>query len=358
MKQNIFFGDSYYTLFALKIYTRLISREWFTYADIMADHLGKKSSSELPYNVSKCDHYGEMKKAFCDVRKIINEKIGQECLEEDGNNRNKRFRYIGTDDNPLSEMRDARVINDLKEYWQFCQNSASFFPLSWLEHFFKNTMDLLDIETKRKRGEQVLSTSFDRMLTNIEYLPHLYEAIVSKQVLSITYKPYMEEEHTLTFHPHYLKEFNGRWFLFGHAEGKNPEFGYNIALDRIRSFNEENREYMSAPRGFYDDYFKDIVGVTHLEGYEAQPVHIRVHDEYMYKLIETKQIHPSRKESVPFGEHDDGKYGEFVVNVEYNNEFIGCILQLGNGVEVVAPKDVRDKIKNRILKMAERYKSD
>ena len=358
MKQNIFFGDSYYTLFALKIYKRLISREWFTYADVMADHLGKESLAE--FNVSNCDNYGELKKAFRDLRKTINDKIGQECLEEDGNNRNKRFRYIGTEDDPLSEMRDAKVINDLKEYWQFCQNSAGFFPLSWLEYFFKDTMDLLDIKTKRRRGEQVLSTSFDRMLTNIEYLPLLYDAIVNKQVLSITYKPYIEEERTLIFHPHYLKEFNGRWFLFGHAEGKEPEFGYNIALDRIvrRPFNEEDCEYDPAPRGFYDDYFKDIVGVTHLEGYKAQPVHIRVHDEYMYKSIETKPIHPSQKESVPFGEHDDGKYGELVVNVELNNEFVGRILQMGNGIEVVAPKEIRDKIKNRVLKMAKHYESD
>ena len=49
-------------------------------------------------------------------------------------------------------------------------------------------------------------------------------------VLEIDYKPYDEEEVTLMFHSHYLKEYNGRWHLFGHAEGKEPEYGYNIAL--------------------------------------------------------------------------------------------------------------------------------
>ena len=48
--------------------------------------------------------------------------------------------------------------------------------------------------------------------------------------MEIEYKPYDEEQVTLLFHPHYLKEYNGRWHLFGHAEGRVPEFGYNIAL--------------------------------------------------------------------------------------------------------------------------------
>ena len=218
IRNNIFDGDSYYAQFAQVTYKRLVSRLWVTYSDIMADHLGYTSSKELTCNVSNCDNYGELKKAFRDIRKLINERLGGECLEEEGNNRNKRFRYIGIDDDPLADMRNAKVINDLKQYWRFCQDSAGFFPSSWLEYFFKDSRDLLDIKSKRKKGEQVLSASLDRMLTNIDLLPRLYEAITNKQVLSIVYKPYDEEERTLTFHPHYLKEFNGRWHLLGHAE--------------------------------------------------------------------------------------------------------------------------------------------
>ena len=184
------------------------------------------------FTVSSGTGYGELKKAFPAVRKSIQEKLGTECFEEEGNNRNKRFRYIGNDDDPLADMRNAKVINDLRQYWRFCQDSAGFFPSSWLEYFFKDSRDLLEIKTKRKKGEQVLSVSIDRMLTNIEILPFLYEAIVRKQVLSIVYKPYNEEKRTLVFHPHFLKEYNGRWNLFGHAEGHSPENGYNIPLDR------------------------------------------------------------------------------------------------------------------------------
>lgn len=154
LRNNIFDGDSYYAQLAQATYKKLMSREWVTYADIMSEHLGLKSPQELPCNVSNCDNYGELKKSFRDVRRIISEKMGQECLKEDGNNRNKRFQYIGSDNDPLADMRNAKVISDLKQYWQFCQDSAGFFPLSWLEFFFKDSKDLLDIKAKRKRGSK------------------------------------------------------------------------------------------------------------------------------------------------------------------------------------------------------------
>ena len=225
MRKNLFDGESYHAMFAQVAYRWLMSRKWVTYADIMADYLGLKSAKDLPCNVSNCDNYGELKKAFRDIRSTIITIVGEGCFEEEGNNRNRRFRYIGKENDPLSEMRNAKVINNLRQYWKFCQDSAGFFPKSWLEYFFKDCQDLLEMKSRKQKGEQVISASVDRILTNIEYLPMLYEAIVNKQVLEIDYKPFGGDLETLIFHPQYLKEYNGRWNLFGHAEGHSPENG-------------------------------------------------------------------------------------------------------------------------------------
>ena len=358
MRNNIFDGESYYAMFAQVTYKRLMTREWVTYADIMADYLGLKSFKELTCNVSNCDNYGELKKAFRDIRKIINEKLDGENVKEDGNNRNKRFRYIGKDDDPLVDMRNAKVISDLKQYWQFCQDSAGFFPISWLEYFFKDSRDLLDIKNKRQNGEQVLSASLDRMLTNIDLLPSLYIAITNKQVLSVEYKPYEEETRTLVFHPHFLKEYNGRWHLFGHVENMLPEYGYNIALDRIVNKPRElyKHEYVAAPNGFYNKFFNDIVGVSHQADSKVEDVRIRAHSLYIFKLTETKRIHHTQETVAPFSKHENGEYGEFSVQVEINNEFIGRILQMGAGLEIVSPDNVRKMFKQRVEKLAELYK--
>lgn len=361
MRKNLFDGDCDFAAFAQISYKLLMTREWVTYKSIMDICYPK----DKKFTVSSGTGYGELKKAFPAVRKAIQEKLGNDCFEEEGNNRNKRFRYVASDDDPLADMRNAKVISDLKQYWQFCQDSAGFFPSSWLDYFFKDSRDLLDIKAKRRTGEQVLSASLDRMLANIDLLPYLYVAIKRKQVLSIVYKPYDEEERTLIFHPHYLKEFNGRWHLFGHADGQTPEFGYNIALDRICSKPQElyNMAYTSAPKEFYDNFFKYIVGVSHMKDisgkpYKVQPIRIRAHNNYIYRLIETKIIHPSQEVVINYGKHEDGEYGEFVVNVELNNEFIGRILQMGDGLEIVAPDEVRLIFKKRVLELAKRYEID
>lgn len=355
--RNLFDGDSYHAMFARITYRWLISRNWFTYADIMADSMMLESAKDLSCNVSNCDNYGELKKAFCDVRNAIKARLGEDCFEEQGNNRAKLFKYIGADDDPLADMRNAKVVKDLKTYWRFCQDSAGFFPISWLEFFFKDCQDLLDIKAKKQRGEQVLSASLDRMLTNIELLPFLYQAIVDKRVLSIDYKPYEEETRTLTFHPHYLKEFNGRWHLFGHADEQSPEYGYNVALDRIVGRPREiySIDYIPAPAGFYKDFFNNIIGVSHLVNTEVYDIHVRAHTLKVFMLTETKKLHHSQETIIPFGVHDDGEYGEFFIKVEVNNEFIGRILQMGAGLEIVYPPEVRSVFESRVIELAKLY---
>lgn len=356
-RNNIFFGDSYYALFATNTYNRLISRKWFTYADVMADFMNLNSANELPCNVSKCDRYGELKKAFPDVLDVIKDKLGNNCIEESGNNRNKRYRYIGNDKDPLADMRNAKVVNDLKQYWQFCQDSAGFFPTSWIEYFFNGCQDILDIKNRRQKGEQVLSSSLDRVLTNIEFLPFLYECIKNKNVLSVQYKPFEDELQEFTFHPHLLKEYNGRWFLFGHAEGQTPEFGYNLALDRIakRPNKLSIRTYISAPKNFYNDFFKNIIGVSHYDTQEVKKITIRAHTKKIFKLMETKPIHRSYTIETEYGIHEDGEYGDFSINIECNKEFIARILQMGEGLEIISPIEIRDEFKRIIYEMMKHY---
>lgn len=352
-RKNLFDGESHKAQFAIIAYRQLMSRQWVANADIMAEYLGLKSASELPYTISKCEHVKELSKALMDIK----DALGRCNVEEDGNNKSRRFRYVGKDTDPLAGMRNAKAINNLRQYWKFCQDSAGFFPKSWLEYFFKDCQDLLDMKAKRQKGEQVISASLNRILTNIEYLPSLYEAITKKMVLEIDYKPFDEEEITLMFHPHYLKEYNGRWHLFGHTEGREPEYGYNIALDRIQSKPRERSkiEYVSAPKHFYDEFFKDIVGVSHLMGAQKEHIVIRAHSLYIYKLMDTKPLHQSYTVVKPYAQYDDGEYAEFSVDVEPNNEFYGRILQMGAGLEIVSPDSVRDEMAQRVHELATLY---
>lgn len=366
-RKNLFDGGCK-AQFADITYRWLMSRRWVTYADVLAEYLGFNSADDLEYSVSKYYEYTkdddekrkgirELKKAFPEVCDAIRERVGGNGIVEDGNNRNKRFKYVGENDNPLADMQVAKTIDNLNQYWKFCQDSAGLMPMPWLEYFFKNCHDILAIRKKRQKGEQVISASLDRILTNIEYLPSLYEAITNKIVLEIDYKPFDEEEVTLMFHPHYLKEYNGRWHLFGHADGREPEFGYNIPLDRIQSKPRERAkvEYVPAPKHFYDEFFKDIVGVSHKNGVQKEHIIIRAHTHNIFKLMDTKPIHQSYTVTKPFAQYEDGEYAEFSVDVEPNNEFYGRILQMGAGLEIVSPKSVRSEITKRVQDLADLY---
>lgn len=365
-KRNPFDGKGARTDFAWCIYERLMTREWFSHADVMVDYLNKgkkadnklKSAEDLPFSISKCENGGELRKAFSDINALMKEKAGSDCIETDGNNRNKVFRYVGKDKDPLCDYHYNRVINDIRTYVQFCEDSAGFLPRVWLDHFFSETIDLLRITDRKKGDDQIISSSIDRELTNIELLPVIYEAIRDKRVLKLQYKSYNKETKSLVFHPHLLKEYNGRWFIFGHAEGENPEFGYNLALDRLvdePGIMPVSEKYISAPKGYYAEFFRNIVGVSHTKDNQPKQITIRAISHKIFKLTETKKIHPSQVTTKEYGEYEDGKYGEFTLYVQPNDEFIGCVLQMGDGLAIVSPEEVKDLFRNRISNMLDLY---
>lgn len=314
-RKNLFNGDSGYAAFTNAAYKLLKQGNWVTYADILAEAKHLKSAKELQYSVSKDSEYGELRKAVPDTIKAIQAIEGKDSIFVEGTNRDRKYKYVGKSKDPLADLRNERAVNDLRRYLRFCQDSAGFFPESWLKYFF-STQDFVEFKTKKDRG--VISVSIDRILNNIEFLPFLYEQIIEKNVLSICYKPYNEEESTLIFHPHFLKEYNGRWYLYGHAEGKNPEHGYSLALDRIqaRPTVYKETEYIPAPADFYKNYFENLVGVTHSRTREVLHIVLRTTSNYMYNLLNTKPLHPSHTVIKPFGKYEDGEYGLFSIDAE------------------------------------------
>lgn len=362
MWQNLFEGDKYKTLFAVIIYRRLMSRRWVSHADAMAEFLGLESAEKLPYSISKCAHVTALRKAFSEVCHTLKEQVGKNCIQEEGNNRNKRFCYVGKDDDPLAGMLKAVFRKDLNDYYRFCQDSAGFFPNSWIEHFFDRTFDLFEIKQKREQGHEFIGSEMTRLHKNIEWLPFIYECIRDHKVLKVAYHEKYLIATIVTFHPHYLKEFNGRWHIFGSIERKDPSVGktiinegQNIPLDRIdeKPAITNDTKYLPPDKIRYPEYFNDIVGVSHMENEELHDITVRIHDKYMFGLVETKPIHHTQKTLKDFD--DILGYGEVTMTLRTNNEFFGRILQLGHDLEIVSPKEVRDDIAQRISKMNKVY---
>ena len=354
--KNIFAGGSVRATFVSIIYEELKKREFVSYADVLSKFLDNNKIDFNKQILNTGKGYNQLKKAFPEVIQAL-ETVCPGCIVDNGKKgKGKAFKYIGDNDDPLAEDQKAVVQKSVEDYVAFCKASAGILPASWFSSFFENTQILLDTNRESKDGEMRISSGAEQNLTNIDLLPVFYKAITNKQVLSFDYQPFGQELFTLTFHPQFIKEHNGRWFVFGDAD-REPYQAFNVPLDRIVGEVTEinDVEYIPAPKGFYQDYFKNIVGVTHENGAKVEEVVIRTKTEYQHGLLLTKPLHHSQNETQPFGEHDGQWYGEVRLMIEPNRELCGKILAYGQYLEVTCPQSLREQIREIIKKQFDQY---
>lgn len=359
--KNPFARGGVYGKYARKTYDLLMTKEW-----ISNEIIHNKTYPDEPIpkrGISQTEHYSQFKQAVSGIKDLIEAKC-PDTIESEGSNRKKRFRYVGDDNDPLEDLRNAVTIKNLKVYAEFCQDSAGFIPIEWLKHFFKNTYDWLNIRDTKDRGEQIVEADVNRGLHNIELLPLFYDAIKEKKVVRFQYHHFLfSEPKQVTMHPHFLKEYNGRWHIFGKTSDLDNKLDNELdiahaALDRIKKHNGEWIEpvpdivYESAPpNGYYSKRFEHVVGLTSFPDQLPCCVHVRAKNKIMYGLTRTKPLHHTQQEIIPF----NGEFAEFTLNVELNNEFFGRILQMGEGLEITEPEEARHLIKSKVEELSKIY---
>ena len=199
----------------------------------------------------------------------------------------------------------------------------------------------------------------DERLTNLSIVKELAKYL-GKTVISFQYLQGFENMQKITMHPHLLKEYNSRWFLFGYVV---EESGYpkvvNFALDRIEYRKPEDikilrqETFVRAPRNFYDEYFKDIVGVTRKEGGVVETITIRTTDFKVHHLLRTKPIHASQQETMPFDM--EKSEGEFTIQVIPNIELQTRLLSYGPGLYVVGEGKFQQQMRDAVSHMNNHY---
>ena len=353
--KNIFAGFGLRSEFVNLIYNELMKRDFVSYADVLALYCGRPKGYYKKYACISEPVNGELKKAYPEVLKAL-EKACPGCIEDNGLNKGKAYRYIGKDNDPLAAERQAIEQKRIEDYVAFCKASAGILPSSWFSSYFENTQLLLDTNREVESGASHIRSSLEQNLTNIDLLPVFHKAITDRQVLRFSYQRFGQEPFELVFHPQFLKEYNGRWFVFGESD-REPYQAYNVPLDRITG--EVNKVddvgYIPAEKGFYQDFFKNIIGVTHEKDAKVEEVVIRTKTEYQHGLLLTKPLHHSQKESLAFGEHEDGNYGEVMLTIEPNRELRGKILAYGQYLEVVKPQALREHISEILKEQLEQY---
>ena len=217
---------------------------------------------------------------------------------------------------------------------------------AWLEEVISSLELRFGIKANR---DKIVSFEQNEQLRGIEFLSDLIDAIINHQPLKMTYRPYKGEEQTMVIHPHYLKQYNSRWFLFGledHGEyGMSP---VNKALDRIVKFSIAKVRFEENDKIDYETYFDDIVGVTHDRKHpDVEHVVMRFSKD-RFPYVVSKPIHQSQKVV-------NSEEGIISIDVRVNRELEQNIFSFGQQIEVLSPEWFRDQIKEKYREIAKIY---
>ncbi len=350
-------SDSYYSLLVNQIYQSLMTGEWCSHASELAKFNGISEEEVKTQGKKSLTGYGELKKAFTDVLKALKDRCPL-SIEEVIFKKEKKVRYTGSDKDPFAEERSHCRQQTLEDYTRFCKGSLGLLPPGWFASFFGGTQQLGDAKREVREGNVFIGSTHEQNLKNIDLLPQFYRHIENKEVTTFAYATYGNEPQQIVFHPQYLKEYNGRWFVIGPKEGSEFQVDV-IPLDRIEGKITVEKEitYIPSESGFYTKYFGNIVGVTHEKDRKNEHITIKTRSRYVHGLMKTKPIHSSFFEVISYSYHDDDKYpyGLISFDLEPNREFIGRILTFGPDLEVIEPQSIRNELKTKAEHLAWRY---
>ena len=245
----------------------------------------------------------------------------------------KYYKYEEEDYSITDTQLSEQDLKTMSEVVEVLRQFKSFSYFSGVGEIVSRLED--HVTSVRQKTVPVIDFEKNDNLKGLDYLDTLYNAIVNKQVLQITYRSFKAHHpNTFILYPYLLKEYRNRWFIFGCRK----ESLINLALDRIHKieiirgmqFIENN---LFNPETFFDD----LVGVTKNIGMKVEVISFRVNaDNAPY--VETKPFHKSQRlieECI-----DGSKIFEIkvVINQELQREFFG----FADSIKIISPKSLAD----------------
>ena len=178
-----------------------------------------------------------------------------------------------------------------------------------------------------------------------QYLDIIIRAIRTNRCLHIGYKKFQAEGYEKVVCPYALKLFRQRWYLLA----LNDEDQMRIyALDRM-TMVELTDDAFEMPEGFSSQaYFSEYFGVLTNDTPMAHVI-VRAH-KWMPNYLRTLPLHQSQREltSTP-------DYTDFSFDIRPTSDFLGELLRHSEGIEVLEPLDLREKMRQMIVETLKRY---
>ena len=200
-------------------------------------------------------------------------------------------------------------------------------------------------------------------LVNSTLFGELFTAISQQQVLALHYHTFdaLDDVKQVIIHPHLLKEYNRRWYLFGSAEDTGRLL--NFRLDQIDKFDMLSTHKYIPYSGNLDERFEDIIGVSLYDDRPLQIIIFWVSDRSK-NYVATKPLHESQrhyrgeKEAELRQQHPMLKGGYFFsIECIENYELIRELTSFGKELIVLSPANIQQKVKDYVSAQFQAYQS-
>ena len=218
----------------------------------------------------------------------------------------------------------------------------------WLLHKYSIPQEFATFNSMKDRvllEEIPLGTTF---------LNPIIEAMQKNVELQIDYQRYeseQEEYNLQEFHvqPYALKVFNRPWYLLGYIKEKHDL--RTIALDRILDLKILSTSF-ELPEDFdARKYFANVVGIFVNNDLPVTKVMIRAYGTQAEYLRSTP-LHKSQAE----GRSKYREFAEFTYRLCITPELVSQLLAMGDKVEVLEPEELREEMKEELIKCLTNYK--
>ena len=274
---------------------------------------------------------------YDDIRFMESEQGWSAPLERLRDGKRMYYRYEDPDFSINNQPLNDSEMEQIKSALQIFSRFSGTPQFEWVNEMIPM------LETKLgliERDREIINFDSNVDLKGLHFITPLFHAIINERVLLVTYKDFKSSEpYDVTFHPHYIKQYNNRWFVLGFNADYEASC-WNLALDRIEALRETSETYQPTDID-WEDYFYDIVGVTMPEGVELQEISLWFSPGVAPYVI-TKPLHPSQK-------HKNEPTGlEVTITVKPNIELERLLLSYGDQVKVLSPQDFKERIVKKL----------
>jgi hypothetical protein len=187
-----------------------------------------------------------------------------------------------------------------------------------------------------------------------EYLDTIIRGIKTNHRLRMGYKKFQAEGYEKTVCPYALKLFRQRWYLLALNDDDQIRI---YALDRM-TMVELTDETFEMPADFSaQTYFSEYFGVLTTDTPLVHVV-VRAH-KWMPNYLRTLPLHHSQRElesgEITHADSSTTAYTDFSFDIRPTSDFLGELLRHSDGIEVLQPLDLRERMRQMIAETLKRY---